>query len=235
MQPCARIPHANLRLTRRSVLLFSLLLPACNVGIQRWESGPPTATPPPAASRTPSPVRTPSSASPSLATVTAPRPSPTGAPSSTGPVALRVETLLTGLEAPWEVTFAPDGRLLLTERPGRVRLVVNGQLRTQPALTLPVAAVGEGGLLGLALHPDFSRTGWVYLYYTYQTDQLWNRVVRYRLADDQSSSTASPAPACTTVAGSPSGRTASCTSPPATRATRRWRRIWAPWPARSSG
>jgi glucose/arabinose dehydrogenase len=63
--------------------------------------------------------------------------------------------------------------------------VVNGQLRTQPALTLPVAAVGEGGLLGLALHPDFSRTGWVYLYYTYQTDQLWNRVVRYRLADDQ--------------------------------------------------
>jgi glucose/arabinose dehydrogenase len=73
----------------------------------------------------------------------------------------------------------------LTERPGRVRLVVNGQLRTQPALTLPVAAVGEGGLLGLALHPDFSRTGWVYLYYTYQTDQLWNRVVRYRLADDQ--------------------------------------------------
>jgi glucose/arabinose dehydrogenase len=83
------------------------------------------------------------------------------------------------------VTFAPDGRLLLTERPGRVRLVVNGQLRTRPALTLPVAAVGEGGLLGLALHPDFSRTGWVYLYYTYQTDQLWNRVVRYRLADDQ--------------------------------------------------
>jgi glucose/arabinose dehydrogenase len=63
--------------------------------------------------------------------------------------------------------------------------VVNGQLRTRPALTLPVAAVGEGGLLGLALHPDFSRTGWVYLYYTYQTDQLWNRVVRYRLADDQ--------------------------------------------------
>jgi glucose/arabinose dehydrogenase len=185
MQFFARIPHANLRLTRRSVLLFSLLLPACNVGIQRWESGPPTATPPPAASRTPSPVRTPSSASPSLVTVTAPRPSPTGAPSPTGPVALRVETLLTGLEAPWEVTFAPDGRLLLTERPGRVRLVVNGQLRTRPALTLPVAAVGEGGLLGLALHPDFSRTGWVYLYYTYQTDQLWNRVVRYRLADDQ--------------------------------------------------
>jgi glucose/arabinose dehydrogenase len=63
--------------------------------------------------------------------------------------------------------------------------VVNGQLRTRPALTLPVAAVGEGGLLGLALHPDFSRTGWVYLYYTYQADQLWNRVVRYRLADDQ--------------------------------------------------
>jgi glucose/arabinose dehydrogenase len=98
-------------------------------------------------------------------------------------VAFRVETVLTGLEAPWEVAFAPDGRLFLTERPGRVRVVEGGQLRPEPAATLPaVAATGEGGLLGLALAPDFARSRALYLYHTYRGagGALRNRVVRYR-------------------------------------------------------
>lgn len=175
------------RLTRRSFLLATLALPGCAIGISRQESGPPTrsplSSPLPAATVT-APVTTPTPAatagpSPTVASSPATRvPTPT-VPTS-GPVAIRVETVLTGLEAPWEVAFASDGRFFLTERPGRVRLAVNGELLAEPALTLPVAAVGEGGLLGLALHPNFAETHWVYLYYTYsEGNQLWNRVVRY--------------------------------------------------------
>ncbi|MDR5693831.1 MAG: PQQ-dependent sugar dehydrogenase [Armatimonadota bacterium] len=83
------------------------------------------------------------------------------------------------LEIPWALDFAPDGRIFLTERPGRIRIVRDGRLDPRPWATLPVAHVGEGGLLGLALSPEFSRTSYVYVYYTYQRDsQLWNRVVR---------------------------------------------------------
>jgi aldose sugar dehydrogenase len=79
----------------------------------------------------------------------------------------RVETLATGLEIPWEIAFLPDRRALVTERPGRVRLLGrNGRLRKRPLATVPVSARGEGGLLGLALDPSFARTRFVYLYYT---------------------------------------------------------------------
>ncbi|HEX5502475.1 MAG TPA: PQQ-dependent sugar dehydrogenase [Thermomicrobiales bacterium] len=86
---------------------------------------------------------------------------------------------------PWELAFLPDGRILLTERPGRVRVIENGRLRPEPVATLPeVAARGEGGLLGLALDPDFARNRLLYLYHTYQADDgLRNRVVRYAEAN----------------------------------------------------
>ena len=75
---------------------------------------------------------------------------------------LQVETVAEGLVAPWALAFAPDGRIFLTERPGRVRVVVDGALRPEPAATISdVAPVGEGGLLGLALDPDFDRNRWV--------------------------------------------------------------------------
>ncbi|MDD3531801.1 MAG: PQQ-dependent sugar dehydrogenase [Candidatus Shapirobacteria bacterium] len=97
------------------------------------------------------------------------------------------------LTVPWGIAFLPNGDLLVTERPGRVRLV-NGQgLRPEPVLALPnVVAVGEGGLLGIAPHPNFSDNGYVYLYYTYRdgSDQLLNQVSRMvyrgdRLEDEQ--------------------------------------------------
>jgi glucose/arabinose dehydrogenase len=94
-----------------------------------------------------------------------------------------VETVVTGLEAPWEVEFLPDGRALITERPGRVRLVsAEGELREQPVAEVDVEDVGEGGLLGMALDPEFEDNGFVYLY---RTTGDGNEVVRHRLQGDR--------------------------------------------------
>ena len=78
-----------------------------------------------------------------------------------------VQVLVTGLQISWALAFAPDGRLFLTERPGRVRVYMSGQLLAEPALTLSdVYTNGESGILGLALHPDFATNHYVYLTYT---------------------------------------------------------------------
>jgi len=83
--------------------------------------------------------------------------------------------------------FAPDGRIFITERPGRVRIVKDGQLLDEPWATIDIAPGGESGLLGLALDPEFHNNGLVYLSYTYigQEGNSINRLVRMR--DDQSS------------------------------------------------
>ena len=96
-------------------------------------------------------------------------------------VRFRVETVLTGLEIPWSMNFAPDGRLFITERPGRVRIVTLGG-SSELALTLDdVYALGEAGLLGLALDPDFAQNRFVYLYYSAPVRSgAVNRIVRYR-------------------------------------------------------
>ncbi len=187
----ARILHSpgKQRFTRRSLLLATLALPGCAIGIREPGSFPPT--PSPSANLSPEVMVTPPTITPIPSRTAEPHATIVSTPATrlpipqrTTPVPLRVDTVLTGLEVPWEVAFAPDGRLFLTERPGRVRVVVAGQLLAEPALTLPVAAVGEGGLLGLALHPNFAETHWVYLYYTYsEGNQLWNRVVRYTEAN----------------------------------------------------
>ncbi|HXG04961.1 MAG TPA: PQQ-dependent sugar dehydrogenase [Candidatus Binatia bacterium] len=96
----------------------------------------------------------------------------------------RVETVVGGLQVPWALAFAPDGSLWLTERPGRIRVVRDGRLDPRPVATLPAAAVGEGGLMGLALDPDFTRTGWLYTCYTMEkSGGLINRIVRLTVRD----------------------------------------------------
>lgn len=77
----------------------------------------------------------------------------------------RIEQVTDGLEHPWSVAFLPDGRFLVTERPGRLRLVAaDGTLIAPPIAGLPaIEAVGQGGLLDVALHPDFGNNAWVYL------------------------------------------------------------------------
>jgi aldose sugar dehydrogenase len=96
-------------------------------------------------------------------------------------IRFRVETMLTGLEVPWSLTFAPDGRLFVTERPGRVRIATIGG-GSELALTLDgVFSQGEAGLLGLALDPAFSQNRLVYLYYSATVSGgAVNRIVRYR-------------------------------------------------------
>jgi glucose/arabinose dehydrogenase len=98
---------------------------------------------------------------------------------------LAVETLASGLEVPWALAWAPDGRLFLTERPGRVRMIENGELRAEPVAVMPSSrSTAEGGLLGLALAPDFAASGALYVYYTYDAASgPRNRVSRLRLVD----------------------------------------------------
>ncbi|XXJ18655.1 PQQ-dependent sugar dehydrogenase [Desulfovibrio caledoniensis] len=83
-------------------------------------------------------------------------------PERTDPVEnVRATTLLTGLDHPWAMAWLPDGGLLITERPGRVRLFRDGWLTTVPG-TPDVLAYGQGGLLDIALHPDFKDNRLVY-------------------------------------------------------------------------
>ncbi|HEY0005855.1 MAG TPA: PQQ-dependent sugar dehydrogenase [Pyrinomonadaceae bacterium] len=97
-------------------------------------------------------------------------------------VSFRVETFVSGLQVPWSIVFAPDGRVFLTERPGRVRVVENNRLRPEPLATIAdVEASSESGLMGLALHPQFATNHLLYLSYAYDSSgETRVRVVRFR-------------------------------------------------------
>lgn len=92
----------------------------------------------------------------------------------------RVEVVAEGLESPWAVVPAPDGRLFITERPGRLRVVQDGVLSATPMAGVPaVAYQGQGGLLDMTLHPDYCVNRVVYLSYTVDSEQgLMTRVAR---------------------------------------------------------
>jgi glucose/arabinose dehydrogenase len=93
-----------------------------------------------------------------------------------------VETVVGGLDVPWEIAFLPDGRALVSERPGRVRLLErNGRLRQQPVGEIRVQAEAEGGLLGVAVDPEFESNSFVYLY---RTTEDGNEVVRFRFENE---------------------------------------------------
>ncbi|MBI4302453.1 MAG: PQQ-dependent sugar dehydrogenase [Chloroflexi bacterium] len=127
-----------------------------------------------------SPANEPTPTYPSTPGITSPTPTPSLSP-------LQVEVVADSLEVPWSLAFAPDGRLFFTERPGRIRLVQNGRLLSQPVATLEIAAVGEAGLMGIALDPEFPRNHYLYVYYTYRDPRgnLMNRVARLTESDGQ--------------------------------------------------
>lgn len=105
-----------------------------------------------------------------------------------GEVPVRAERVVSGLEVPWALAFLPGGDVLVTERPGRVRLVSGGRLVDRPVLEVAAVARQEGGLLGIALDPRFAENRRFYLYFTARRDgSEENRVVRYVLADDHRS------------------------------------------------
>jgi glucose/arabinose dehydrogenase len=85
---------------------------------------------------------------------------------------VRIVTVVSGLEHPWGVAFLPDGRLLITERPGRMRVIdASGKLDPVPIAGLPrVDPQGQGGLLDVALHPQFATNGWIYWTYVQRDD-----------------------------------------------------------------
>lgn len=165
------------------LLIVAFLLVGCAEGEQQIPA-PATNTSATASSSTEAPTTAP-------ATV-APTPTTEAETAASDTTAFAVETLATGLDTPWALAFAPDGRIFLTERPGRVRVIQNGQLLAEPVAVIDdVAAVGESGLHGIALDPNFAENRYVYLYYTYsEGSDLRNRVVRYtesnnRLSDPQ--------------------------------------------------
>jgi len=101
--------------------------------------------------------------------------------SSQSQTSFKVETVIGNLVVPWSIVWAPDGRMIFTERPGRVRVYENGKLRPQPLFTVPdVEPKGESGLMSIALHPQFASNHLLYLSYAYNTNGQQVRVVRYR-------------------------------------------------------
>ena len=109
------------------------------------------------------------------------------------PLGYRAVPWVQGLEVPWSLVFLPDGRALVSERPGRIRLIRDGVLQEEPyavlaaveggkgliGFILELAVGGEGGLMGLALHPDFPEEPYLYAMHTYRgPDGVKNRVIR---------------------------------------------------------
>lgn len=97
------------------------------------------------------------------------------------------EVLIAKLNIPWALDFLPQNDILITERAGRILRYSQADKTVHELGRInEVAAVGEGGLLGLALHPDFDRNNLVYFYYTYRDDGvIKNRVVSLTLKDDK--------------------------------------------------
>jgi glucose/arabinose dehydrogenase len=118
-----------------------------------------------------------SQAAPPEAPVSVPS-SPTAAAPAVSPTAIaavqriKQTTVLTGLEHPWGIAWLPDGSQLITERPGRLRIVRNGKLDPTPIPGVPeVFAQGQGGLLDISLHPNFAQNRFVYLTYAVGTSE----------------------------------------------------------------
>ncbi len=80
----------------------------------------------------------------------------------------RLVQVADGLDRPWGMAWLPDGRMLVTEKSGRLRLIgADGRLDPDPVGGTPrVYARGQGGLLDVTLHPDYENTGWIYLSYS---------------------------------------------------------------------
>ena len=113
----------------------------------------------------------------------APSPTPTPALKAPGPLQFNQQSTAQHLVAPWALAFAKDGSIWLTERPGRVRVIRNGQLLPDPAATIGVVTANgcEDGLLGVAIQEPYA-----YLYYTYAGSAgNTNRVSRFSISGDK--------------------------------------------------
>ena len=105
-----------------------------------------------------------------------------------------VEIFAEGLDIPWSIAFIDPETALVTERPGRLRRIVNGKLLPKPVgNTPPVVAEGQGGMLAVAIDPDYRKNGWIYLAYSHGLETkpgeerapAMTRVIRGRIKDNQ--------------------------------------------------
>jgi aldose sugar dehydrogenase len=93
-------------------------------------------------------------------------------------LSFRIDTLATGLSHPWGMAFLPDGRILIAERPGNLRIWENGKLLPDPVQGLPdIWSHGQGGLLEVQLHPDFSNNNLIYLGFSKRTGDIGNTAI----------------------------------------------------------
>jgi aldose sugar dehydrogenase len=102
---------------------------------------------------------------------------------STATPQLTTDEVVGGMNNIWEIGFLPSGEMLFTERTGALHLVKNSHISTLATIS-DVHAVGEGGLLGLAVDPDFAKNRFVYTCFDSSQAPLTIRVVRWRLSDD---------------------------------------------------
>jgi len=97
----------------------------------------------------------------------------------------RLETFASNLEIPWGIEFLPDDQILVSERPGRLRLIDHGKVQPEPISGTPTVFFRQdGGLLDVISHPDYAKNGWIYLAYSEEgkvPDTSMTVVVRGRI------------------------------------------------------
>lgn len=99
---------------------------------------------------------------------------------------LSATVVQSGLEHPWDLAFAPDGRMYVTERPGRIRIFASGAVAAALLKTFTISNVhaeGESGAMGIALDPNFATNGYLYVCVSRDDEGQWrNQVLRYRVS-----------------------------------------------------
>jgi len=116
-------------------------------------------------------------------TVTLSTPSPASA-ATVLPTGFTDTEWVSGLNRPYQMEFAPDGRLFVSQQGGKLRVIKNGVLLPTPFVTVPVDSTGDRGLIGIAFDPAFNTNHFVYVYYTATTPVSHNRVSRFTANGD---------------------------------------------------
>jgi glucose/arabinose dehydrogenase len=106
---------------------------------------------------------------------------------SSDKASFRLDTVAEGLEHPWGLAFLPDGSQLVTERAGRLRLIQNGELQSDPVSGVPdLVVAGQGGLLDVVLHPEFAENRTLFLSYAHSNNSgMTTRVARAEFDGEQ--------------------------------------------------
>lgn len=92
-----------------------------------------------------------------------------------------IQVIAENLYVPWAIAISDDGKIYFTERSGKIRIIEAGKLNSQPLITftVPFISAGEGGLMGIALDPNYSQNHYIYVMHSYgEGNGLFNRVVR---------------------------------------------------------